>query len=166
MTWSHAHAVRADLPTLWLARLARAEMIGEAARWPSRETGGVLLGYWGGDQALVTRAVGPGPDATHGMASFLPDQGFHEEVIALHYERTGRTETYLGDWHSHPGGSGRLSRLDRRTLKRIASFPGARAKRAVMIIVHGEALDDMSCWVSSSPGLGLGPRGVSAVCVV
>src|SRR3546814_7384631 len=52
--------------------------------------------------------------------------------------RSGRRETYLGDWHTHPDGTDVLSRADKATLRRIARTPDARAPRPVMLIANGE----------------------------
>lgn len=45
-----------------------------------------------------------------------------------------RLHTYLGDWHTHPGGVAVPSRTDRTTLTRIANHAAARAPRALMLI--------------------------------
>lgn len=99
------------------------------------ETGGILMGYWDGDNGLVTRIVGPGPNATHRERSFVPDYAYHSEKAAEVYEGSWRTETYLGDWHTHPGSRAYLSAEDRATTRRIASDTDARAGEPLMMIV-------------------------------
>jgi len=48
---------------------------------------------------------------------------------ASHYEQSGRLDTYLGDWHTHPGAvSGGLSWKDRACLKRIVRTPSERGR--------------------------------------
>ena len=117
-----------------------AEMAREAEFLEPEETGGVLLGYCGRDDPLsvqVVRQVGPGPGAVHARHRFEPDSEWQYAQIARAYERSGRILTYLGDWHSHPGGSARPSRTDRRTAKRIARTRQARARRPLMLILWG-----------------------------
>src|SRR4051794_35166071 len=112
----------------WCSAKSRAAMIAEANRAYPTETGGILMGYWARPnlEAVVTRVIGPGPNAIHTPVRFVPDTEYQERKIAEVYARSGRLETYLGDWHTHPGSScGKLSRQDRRTLRRIAGDPAA-----------------------------------------
>lgn len=101
------------------------------------ETGGVLLGYATTDTAVVQKIVGPGPHATHSPTAFSPDHAYHEHRIGEEYRKSNGVTTYLGDWHSHPAGSLRLSARDESTLKRIAHFEAARIPRPIMLIIAG-----------------------------
>lgn len=116
----------------------------EAESHAPAETGGMLLGYRG-DEAphaiQVTCLVGPGPEAVHAPHRFEPDGEWQDARIARAYERSGRVVTYLGDWHSHPGGSARPSRTDRQTARRIARTHAARARRPLMLILWGRPGD-------------------------
>lgn len=121
-----------------------AEMEREARACEPEETGGVLLGYRGHDDPLsvrVVQQVGPGPGAVHAPRRFEPDGEWQDARIAEAYERSGRVVTYLGDWHSHPGGSARPSRTDRRTARRIAHTRAARTRRPLMLILWGGSGD-------------------------
>lgn len=95
------------------------------------------MGYWISNysEVVVTDVIGPGPNAVHERAKYVPDHDFQEGEIQKIYYQSGRLKTYLGDWHSHPEGSSYLSSVDKRTLKRIADYPEARASKALMIIV-------------------------------
>ena len=121
----------------WLAREVGSAMAVEAERWAPYETGGVLLGYWSEeeDEPVVTSLIGPGANAVHERYSFVPDHDYHVREIARQYKSSQRRITYLGDWHTHPGGSGNLSELDLRTLRRVAKEPKARASRPIMIVL-------------------------------
>jgi integrative and conjugative element protein (TIGR02256 family) len=100
------------------------------------ETGGVLLGYGvDDDQVVVETMIGPGPRATHRRNRFEPDSRWQRTQIAEAYVRSGRISRYLGDWHSHPGGSANPSRRDQRTARRIGRHRGAKARRPVMLIM-------------------------------
>lgn len=131
----------------WVHRAAYRAMCRGAARWERKETGGVLLGYWASKSAVViTRAIGPGPRAEHGISRFVPDHEFHEQAIEREYTRSGRTIIYLGDWHTHPGGGASLSALDRKTLGAIARYAPARARSPLMGIVSGRAPWTLTLW--------------------
>lgn len=122
-------------------------MIAEADRIFPYETGGVLLGYWDESfkEVVIDRVLGPGPDAIHRRESFIPDARYHEQMIAYHYEASGRLHTYIGDWHTHPLSVPYLSRKDRRTLKKIAKHEEARAPIPIMTILGGPPWE-MKVW--------------------
>lgn len=125
---------------LRLPETVLAEMEREAERHAPDESGGVLLGYPSREDRRVLTAlfqVGPGPDAIHRPHRFEPDGPWQERQVAAVYERSGGVATYLGDWHSHPGGVGRPSGLDRATARRIARAPEARCPHPLMVILAG-----------------------------
>ena len=129
----------ADTPAcLWVVVEALESVRREAERaWPA-ETGGVLLGYEpDGSDVVVTAVTGPGPNALHARSAFVPDDLYHARVIAGVYESSGRRVTYLGDWHSHPGGAAVPSRKDKRTLRAMARFRGGRTPNPVMLLAAG-----------------------------
>lgn len=105
-----------------------------------RETGGALLGYCDRDDPhllQIVRQVGPGPRAVHACDRFEPDGEWQYAQIAEAYGQSGRVVTYLGDWHSHPGGSARPSRIDHRTARRVARTRQARTRHPLMLILWG-----------------------------
>lgn len=123
---------------IWLPRNLHQQCVENAAHWFPLETGGVLMGYWNEETAVVTGLVGAGPDAVRETHNFEPDQAWQLKEIAQRYTASQGRETYLGDWHSHPNAqSGRLSGLDRRVLRAILETPGAQAPRPIMMIVFG-----------------------------
>lgn len=123
----------------WLPNSVAEAMRDEAKRTFPLETGGVLMGYWAVEysELVITHATGPGPEAIHRAHSFVPDYDYQEAEIAKLYKDSGRTSTYLGDWHSHPKEGVYLSRRDRRTLCRIAKHRDARASVPVMAVIGG-----------------------------
>lgn len=116
------------------------ELEREAERTFPNETGGVLLGYRDCEDAALVQVmfqIGSGPNAVHERHRFEPDSAWQQDQIALAYVQSGRIATYLGDWHSHPKGSLRLSKLDRDTARRIARYKQARARRPIMLVLCG-----------------------------
>jgi integrative and conjugative element protein (TIGR02256 family) len=126
---------------LWLPSGVLETMVTEARRTEPLESGGVLLGWHDQEdlQLVVASVFGPGPEATHQRTRFSPDGDWQREQIAKTYEASGRTVSYLGDWHSHPGGSDSPSRRDERTARRIARSRSARARQPLMLILPGKA---------------------------
>lgn len=124
---------------MWLDSSVLTAMKVEAKRSFPLETGGVLVGYASEDDAeqVLRFASGPGPGALHTTSRFVPDHDYQSEFVRMLYNRTGRTHTYLGDWHSHPNGRAAMSFTDCRTLSRIAKCKQARAPMPLMIILAG-----------------------------
>jgi integrative and conjugative element protein (TIGR02256 family) len=106
-----------------------------------------LLGYLAEDAAVVADMFGPGPNALHGPNGFVPDAEYQEVEIARRYEASGRVVTYMGDWHSHARGLGRVSRLDLRTLHTIACEPAARVPAPIMLIVFEGDPWRLAAWI-------------------
>lgn len=117
------------------------DMHREAERRYPAESGGILLGYRYPDRREPIRVItqiGPGPKARHERHRFEPDGAWQDAQLELAYEESGRTLSYLGDWHSHPRGTGTPSRLDRRTARAIARWGEARLPHPLLVILHGE----------------------------
>ncbi|MER9262484.1 Mov34/MPN/PAD-1 family protein [Mesorhizobium sp. M0619] len=125
----------------WLPNTLIQECADEADTKFPLETGGTLMGWWlSPDTAVVSAMIGPGPGALHERFRFQPDQQWQVEQIAAHYESSGRRETYLGDWHSHPGApSGALSWTDRGVLRRVIATREARCALPLMMILWGSS---------------------------
>lgn len=101
------------------------------------ETGGVLLGHRvpaNGLAATVQHVIGPGPAAVHEPRRFGPDHDWQAAQVAELWTRDESLE-YLGDWHTHPGGSTAVSPLDKAALRVIAAAPDANQAAPVMLIV-------------------------------
>lgn len=125
---------------VWMPRTILVDTcFSEASEMFPWETGGTFMGWWTDpNTAVVTAAIGPGPNAIHGEHFFQPDQKWQLEQIADHYQNSGRRETYLGDWHSHPNAScGALSWMDKRVLRRVIGAKAARCPTPLMSIFWG-----------------------------
>lgn len=125
---------------------ALSALIAEAEAKHPLETGGVLMGYWYEGEPVVISIIGPGWESRHDSHGFEPDSAWQRERIAEVYELSGRRHTYLGDWHTHPDGLPRPSRLDRKTLTGIAAFPEARAATPLMLIGGGQDTWEFTAW--------------------
>lgn len=141
------------LKAVWLSARLFASLEGEADRIAPLETGGLLMGFVDRDMARITDAVGPGPNAIHRRNGFLPDATYHENEVARIYRTSGRLHTYLGDWHTHPGGQPALSRVDRRTMRKIARSAEARAPSPLMLVASGGPIWQLTAWQLVIDGL-------------
>jgi len=122
----------------WLRRAVHEELLVLVDQHRPNETGGLLLGYRHGPREIViTDATGPGPNAVHRRDGFEPDTEWQSAELARRYFEAQRRISYVGDWHSHPGGAALLSKTDRITLRTISRHPEARCPRPLMAIVAG-----------------------------
>lgn len=134
----HSLRSRQSQVAVYVEKAALKGMIDASAAYAPLETGGLLLGYSASpSEVVVTSLIYAGPKALHEKESFVPDHEFQELELARIYEASGRVWTYLGDWHSHPGGIPLLSRLDRETLFSIANSKDARVVVPLMAVVAG-----------------------------
>ena len=116
-------------------------MVDEAYRHFPLETGGLLLGRTSPERR-VTCVIGPGPSATHQRFNFDPDQRWQEDAVAAAWDADRELE-YLGDWHTHPNGRPRLSKLDVGALAAIRASPEARVSTPLMLILAVTADGDV-----------------------
>jgi len=121
-------------------------MVHEAHQAGSNETGGLLVGYAEMAAVVVTRVVGPGPQATHTPHSFQPDYAFHESMLEEIHAESGGVEGYLGDWHTHPDGSLHLSRKDLAVLRQIAQHPDSGLAHPLMLILTTQDPPEAAVW--------------------
>ena len=125
---------------IWISQIEIDRCLAEADKAFPSETGGTFMGYWSDDrQVVVTAMIAAGPQARHKRTSFQPDQKWQVDQIAKHYDRSGRTDGYLGDWHTHPRApTAQLSGTDLATLLRIVRARRARAPRPISVIFFGQ----------------------------
>jgi integrative and conjugative element protein (TIGR02256 family) len=134
-------------------------MISQASKHAPLETGGILLGYLSDEgsrrEAVVQQIIGPGPAALHGRSRFIPDGPWQREKLAEVFTKSRGLITYLGDWHSHPDGTGTPSRLDQTTARKISRRRRARAARPLMAIVYPGSVRDWEITVHCYDGTAL-----------
>jgi integrative and conjugative element protein (TIGR02256 family) len=66
------------------------------------EAGGILIGNRRGSHFEVVDATPPLSGDTRGYARFVRRDAQHNLLLAKRWEKSGRSLTYLGDWHTHP----------------------------------------------------------------
>lgn len=127
---------------LWISELAFRNMVKEANHAYPMETGGVLVGYFAeSGEPVVFAATGPGPRAVHLQSQFMPDHTWQCEQLEDFFQESSGAWVYLGDWHTHPDSSPKMSRLDQRTLRSIAKYKQAENPQPLMLI-GGYSSDD------------------------
>ncbi|WP_181313824.1 Mov34/MPN/PAD-1 family protein [Phreatobacter cathodiphilus] len=112
----------------------------------SREAGGILIGSYRGDHVEVSGSTVPmeRDKRTRGLFDRM-DRG-HQEAAMQAWRSSGGTESYVGEWHTHPEAHPSPSVLDRWTWDRIMR----RVREPVVFAIGGWD----SCWW----GIGAGAR--------
>lgn len=105
-----------------------------------RETGGILLGTYQTEKAVVSHVTGPGPRAKRTCWSV----SFDHQYLQAEQDRMMDEDSslcFLGDWHYHPWGKGHLSRTDEETLLSLRAdedyFLGERAITMILTFSRG-----------------------------
>lgn len=124
----------------WIARRSVSRICSEARRKFPLESGGLLIGYWCSDRECVVRHITTaGPKAKHYKTRYVPDVNYDTMQVARFYNSSDGSDTYLGDWHSHPNTRQPcLSAKDQQALSNIATSEEARAPRPLSLICAGE----------------------------
>jgi integrative and conjugative element protein (TIGR02256 family) len=115
----------------------RATLAGHAQSRPGQETGGILIGHPVGDTTVwITRASPPGPRALHRRFRFSRDTAHLQRYLDDIVDRTNGREDYVGEWHVHVALDTPPSRVDRRSLFRIARRDNYATDNPILVIVE------------------------------
>lgn len=121
-------------PELFVASQVRSQLLGLPPRpW---EVGGWLLGYWTqkDEVVVVTHAT---PPAARGTACGITISGEgHRPRFDEAWAKSNGNVTFLGDWHTHPGGPASPSVRDARALLQLANEPEYGTPRPLVAIVQ------------------------------
>lgn len=97
------------------------------------EIGGWLLGYRRGDTIVVTHATAPRSRGTP-FGVTISARG-HRPAFDRLWEATQGRVTFLGDWHTHPGGPAQPSARDHAAAAQIADDADFKTPRPLVVIV-------------------------------
>lgn len=134
--------------TLWIPRRVLGMMLEEATlRFPN-ETGGVWMGYRveSSRDTVVVDAIGPGPKAGFEPNSFRADVRYQHDQIDQLYHASGRQNSFIGDWHTHPVSRPYLSPIDRAAIREIAGNPLSQQPNPVMGVLGGGEPWRLAAW--------------------
>lgn len=99
------------------------------------EVGGWLLGYWtaSGADLVVTHVT---PPASRGWPWGVRITGDgHRDKFDAAWNASGGHVTFLGDWHTHPGGPTRPSARDEQTMTKLATDEDYGSPRPLIAVV-------------------------------
>lgn len=116
------------------------------------ETGGILLGHETDGVPRVTFAGDPGPKAVREPLRFSRDLDHAERLAERAWQEL--QAVWLGEWHTHPGGSPVPSDIDMASYGRHLADPDLTFSRFVSLIVALPTADtDLSEALEEHDGL-------------
>jgi integrative and conjugative element protein (TIGR02256 family) len=95
------------------------------------EAGGILIGRYRGPHIEISAFTEPGPRDVRSHVHFVKQDEIHQRTAQLAWRESGKTDTYLGEWHTHPTGSAHPSQIDASTWIRIATL----SKRTMIFVL-------------------------------
>lgn len=112
------------------------------------EAGGTLVGHYTDDMALavVERALLSMGNSSRW--SFIRPSDLVDRALDRAYRRSQGRVLYLGEWHSHPGGSVEPSARDRESLLELAANPKVAAFTPLLLILGGDLRGPPGLWVA------------------
>jgi integrative and conjugative element protein (TIGR02256 family) len=129
-----SHRKRAAI-RCWILPRAQATLVEECRQSKKVETGGILLGKWLSDQAVVVAcATGPGPRAKKTTISLELDLDYCQKELDKVFQMTGGRVSFLGDWHSHLSADIWPSAEDSNSLRLIACTPAFQCSSPLLVI--------------------------------
>jgi len=132
--------------TVILKKAALSAIRESTRRAKNCETGGILIGMVeNSGQAIVVEATSKPKGSIFTWRSFLRKRDGLESLLKSRWEQN---LYYLGEWHSHPGGSPVPSEQDRTTMRGIATSEDYRCSTPILVILGtAEGLETLSVTV-------------------
>jgi integrative and conjugative element protein (TIGR02256 family) len=99
----------------------------------TREAGGVLIGSYRGPHVEVTTCTTPLSGDVRGPVSFDRRDAGHQTAAMRAWRTSGNTETFVGEWHTHPEDHPSPSSIDLQTWSNLL----ARTSCPLIFLIAG-----------------------------
>jgi integrative and conjugative element protein (TIGR02256 family) len=101
------------------------------------EAGGILLGSYRGAHIRIVECSQPLPYDRRTFGLFDRSDHGHQHLAMKHWRESGRTRTFVGEWHTHPESHPSPSFLDRDTWRKVARRNAAGSTVFLIKGYHG-----------------------------
>lgn len=119
------------------------------------ECGGILIGEYNKNlkQAKIKKIMAS-KNSTGGRMNFLREAKETNNFLKKLWHFALGTKYFVGEWHSHPNGTGSPSSLDDDSMYQVAKTEKCSCRRPVLIILNGgpKIWNADSCWLYFSEG--------------
>jgi integrative and conjugative element protein (TIGR02256 family) len=83
------------------------------------EAGGILIGCYRGPHIEITECSEPLRRDRRARLRFDREDPGHQSLANRRWTESGRTHTFVGEWHTHPGFSSAPSAIDLKTWREV-----------------------------------------------
>lgn len=120
------------------------DVLGHCRKAGRRETGGILVGRYGGDmrRAIVLDISGPPADSFLGQFSFVRGISGLQRWLDGRWRR--KEGFYLGEWHFHPWSDPAPSSIDLEQMRRTSHDRHYRCPEPILAIIGGDPTGEWS----------------------
>lgn len=101
-------------------------------RQEQAEAGGILIGSYRGNHIEISSCTSPLPHDVRKRTLFDRLDVGHQKAASQAWKKSGGTDTYVGEWHTHPERHPAPSSLDRKTWRTVI---GKQEYPVVFIII-------------------------------
>ncbi|WP_321422781.1 Mov34/MPN/PAD-1 family protein [uncultured Methanobacterium sp.] len=106
----------------------------ECSKFKDLETGGILIGAYFDNRAIVSEIIGPPADSIHEPCDFYRGTAGLNELLD---EKWKQGEFLVGEWHYHPNNSPEPSPIDDATMHEFSQDEKLNCHEIIQIIAGG-----------------------------
>jgi len=108
----------------------------ECSKWENLETGGILIGAYFDNRAIISEMTGPPRDSIHEPANFYRGIVGVQQLLDEKYKQG---ERLVGEWHYHPNNSPEPSKIDDATMHEFSQDEKLNCSEIISIIAGGNS---------------------------
>lgn len=90
-----------------------------------KECGGILIGEYRGPHIAITEITMPGRSDESSFSRFIRVDASHQTSAMNAWLTSSQTQTYVGEWHTHPVGKAIPSSIDKNTWRAAVRRTGS-----------------------------------------
>ncbi|MEH0668244.1 Mov34/MPN/PAD-1 family protein [Vibrio owensii] len=104
------------------------------------ESGGILIGEYRGPHLNVIKVTTPNDGDIQSRFRFFRRSKQHQSIASKIWKESNETQTFIGDWHTHPEDHPRPSSID------ITDWKRKLGNRKMVVIIQGRVSRWYGVW--------------------